>query len=384
MTTNLPLIAFNRMQGKTLIQVFFFLLLSPLLTLAQPADTLLAVRNNSLDTRLGLHTNGSFYLIGQFNSGATPPPVEGAGTRFLWHPDKSALRAGTIDGTQWDDANIGLHSLAIGENNRASADNSVALGRYCTAAQICSFAIGDQNVASGAASVAMGYHAHTNARQGSFVFADRSSVDTLRAGVNHSASWRVSGGFRVFTSSNLTTGLTLQSGAVVSNWGQSNAVISTSTGAFLSTSGVWQNASDVNRKHLFETISGEEILRKLRSLSIQKWSYKSDDNDVKHIGPTAQDFYSTFHLGTDEKSIGTVDADGIALAAVKALDNRTITQSAEMDAIRKENETLRKRLEMLEHSAARNNASLPLISLLIIAGLAAGALLLKLRKTRTV
>lgn len=383
MYTNLAPSPGTGVQGKTVIPFFFFLFLSPLFTFAQVADTLLAVRTSALETRLGLHVNGSFYLGGQFNSGATPPPVEGPGTRLLWHPDKSAFRAGTIDGTQWDDANIGLHSLAIGENNRASGDNSVALGRYCTAAQVSAFAMGDQNTASGAASVALGYHAHTNARQGSFVFADRSTIDTLRAGVNHSSNWRVSGGFRIFTSSNLSTGVTLQSGATVSNWGQSNAVISTSTGALLTTGGVWQNASDVNKKHLFETVSGEEILRKLQSLSIQKWSYKSEEEDVKHIGPTAQDFYSTFHLGTDEKSIGTVDADGIALAAVQALNTRTQQQSTEIESVKKENEALRKRLELLENNAARNNASLPLISLLLFAGLAAGAMLLKWKKAKT-
>lgn len=363
----------------------FLFLLSPFITLAQPVpDTLLAVRNSSLETRLGLHVDGSFYLGGIFTSGAsTTFPVQGPGTRLQWNPDRSAFRAGTIDGTQWDDANIGSHSLAIGENCRASADWAVALGRYNTAAQQCSFAMGDQCTASGAASVALGYHAHTNARQGSFVFADRSTVDTLRAGVNHSANWRVSGGFRIFSSSNLSTGITLQSGAVVSNWGQSNAVISTSTGALLTTGGVWQNASDVNRKHQFENISGEDILVRLRSVPIQEWSYKVEDDHVRHIGPTAQDFYSAFHLGTDEKSIGTVDADGVALAAVQALDKRTQNQSSDIDALRKENELLRKRLELLESNAAGSTAGIPMISLLIIAGIVIGALALQLRRTKT-
>ncbi|QEC43672.1 tail fiber domain-containing protein [Pseudobacter ginsenosidimutans] len=377
--------AYSGMRQKMLFSIFTLFCISPFVAMAQIPDTLLAVRTSALETRLGLHVNGAFYLGGTFNPniGAPLPPIEGPGTRLFWYPEKSAFRAGTIDGTQWDDANIGTHSLAIGENTRASADNAVALGRYCTAAQINSFAIGDQNTASGAASVAMGYHAHTNARQGSFVFGDRSTIDTIRAGVNHSASWRVSGGFRIFTSSNLSTGVTIQSGTNVSNWGQSNAVISTYTGAMLSTGGVWQNSSDVNRKHHFENISGETILQQLRSIPIQKWSYKSEDENIRHIGPTAQDFYAAFQLGSDEKGIGTVDADGIALAAVQALDTRTQDQTASIKALQKENEHLRSRLDAMENKAASNNASLPQITILIIAGMALGALLLKYRSRKS-
>jgi hypothetical protein len=36
----------------------------------------------------------------------------------------------------------------------------------------------------------------------------------------------------------------------------------------------------------------------------------------------AQDFQSAFGLGTDDKSIGTVDADGVALAAIQGLNQK--------------------------------------------------------------
>jgi hypothetical protein len=275
-------------------------------------------------------------------------PAEGSGTRMMWYPRKGAFRAGGISGTQWDAANIGDYSVAIGQDVRASASNAVAFGLRSTAAQQSSFAAGEDNTASGAASVALGYHAHTNARQGSFVFSDRSSVDTLRAGVNHSANWRVSGGFRVFTASNLSTGVTIQSGASVSNWGQSNAVISTSTGAYLSTSGIWTNTSDVNRKHLFERIAGEDVLTRLRSMPITSWSYRTDDDGIRHLGPTAQDFRAAFGLGNDDVTIGTVDADGVALAAAQALDARTTAQQQRIEALERENAELRARLDRLE------------------------------------
>ena len=275
-------------------------------------------------------------------------PAEGAGTRMMWYPRKAAFRAGYINGTQWDAANIGKYSVAIGESVRASGDHGVAFGVRSTAAGSSTFAVGEDNTASGAASVAMGYHAHTNARQGSFVFGDRSTADSIRAGVNHSANWRVSGGFRIFTSSNLSTGVTIQSGASTSNWGQASAVISTSTGAYLSTGGTWTNASDVNRKHRFGSVSGEEVLARLRTLRIPSWSYRVEDDEVRHLGPTAQDFRAAFGLGRDETSIATVDADGVALAAAQALERRTAAQAEEIRALREENAALRERLERLE------------------------------------
>jgi hypothetical protein len=173
------------------------------------------------------------------------------------------------------------------------------------------------------------------------VFADRSSVDSLRAGVNHSANWRVSGGFRVFTSSNLSTGVTIQSGSVTSNWGQSNAVISTSTGAYLHTNGTWTNASDRNRKHGFADISGEDVLARLRVLPITTWTYNVERDDVRHMGPMAQDFRAVFGLGDDERTISTVDEGGVALAAAKALEARTTAQAARIDAVERDNAALR-------------------------------------------
>ena len=54
-----------------------------------------------------------------------------------------------------------------------------------------------------------------------------------------------------------------------------------------------------------------------------------EDDEVRHMGPTAQDFRATFGLGQSELSIGTVDADGVALVAAQALERRS-TEQAEM------------------------------------------------------
>jgi hypothetical protein len=331
----------------------------------QTPDSLIAVSYQG-QSRFRVNVDGGAFFGGSYDGGTSSGGIaaEGSGTRMMWYPQKASFRAGYVNGTQWDDANIGYFSVAIGQQVRASGDGGVAFGVRSTAAGSSTFAVGEDNTASGAASVALGYHAHTNARQGSFVFGDRSTVDTIRAGVNHSANWRVSGGFRIFTSSNLSTGVTLQSGASVSNWGQANAVISTSTGAYLSTGGIWQDVSDVNRKHLFAPISGEDILVRLRTLPIQSWSYRVEEANVRHLGPTAQDFHAAFGLGSDETTIGGVDATGVALAAAQALDARTTDQRARIEALEAENaalrgetETLRARLDRIEALLSEQRAS---------------------------
>jgi DNA-binding transcriptional MerR regulator len=43
---------------------------------------------------------------------------------------------------------------------------------------------------------------------------------------------------------------------------------------------------------------------------------------VRHLGPTAQDFHAAFHLGESERTIATVDADGVALAAIQGLNEK--------------------------------------------------------------
>lgn len=328
--------------------------LAPAAAAAQTPDSLLAASYQG-QSRFRVNIDGGALFGGTYDGDVSGEgiPAEGAGTRAMWYPRKGAFRAGSINGTQWDAAFVGSHSIAVGQDVRASGDNGVAFGLRSTAAGSSTFAVGEDNTASGAASVALGYHAHTNARQGSFVFGDRSTPDTIRAGVNHSANWRVSGGFRIFTSSNLSSGVTFQSGTIVSNWGQPNAVISTSTGAYLHTNGTWTNASDVSRKHFFASISGEDVLTRLRALPISTWSYRTETRDVRHLGPTAQDFRQTFGLGDDDRVIGTVDADGVALAAAQALEARTTAQAAEIAALRSENAELRQRLERLEALTAQ-------------------------------
>jgi hypothetical protein len=98
--------------------------------------------------------------------------------------------------------------------------------------------------------------------------------------------------------------------------------------------------SDRNLKKNFSPVSPREVLEKVAALPISRWNFKGD-TATPHVGPMAQDFHAAFRLGTDERHIATVDADGVALAAIQGLNQKLEEQRAE-------NAELKTRLEALE------------------------------------
>ncbi len=57
---------------------------------------------------------------------------------------------------------------------------------------------------------------------------------------------------------------------------------------------------------------------------------------MRHVGPMAQDFYAAFRVGEDDRHITSIDEDGVALAAIKALhaENRDLRERLGRDAAR--------------------------------------------------
>jgi hypothetical protein len=124
------------------------------------------------------------------------------------------------------------------------------------------------------------------------------------------------------------------------------------------------NSSDRGRKTNFTSVSAANVLDKVASLPIQRWSFKSDATTT-HIGPMAQDFYSAFGVGPDDKHITAVDAYGVALAAIQGLNEKieagslrseARTRSLEQKLQQRETEVteLKSRLEKLERLTMNN------------------------------
>jgi hypothetical protein len=83
------------------------------------------------------------------------------------------------------------------------------------------------------------------------------------------------------------------------------------------------------------------VLSQIAHMPLQSWNYKAQAPGIRHLGPTAQDFYAAFQLGESDTTINTVDADGVNLLAVQALERRTAE-------LRRENEELRAAVARLE------------------------------------
>ena len=80
--------------------------------------------------------------------------------------------------------------------------------------------------------------------------------------------------------------------------------------------------SDRKLKEQFVAIDAQTILTRVSKLPIATWNYKAEGQDVRHIGPMAQDFMTLFGVGQDDKHINLVDANGIAFAAIQGLYQR--------------------------------------------------------------
>ena len=75
------------------------------------------------------------------------------------------------------------------------------------------------------------------------------------------------------------------------------------------------------------------MLQKVARMSISSWSYKAEKPSARHIGPTAQDFYSAFGLGLDNEHIATLDEGGVALAAIQGLYRQNLELQRQVEQL---------------------------------------------------
>jgi hypothetical protein len=95
--------------------------------------------------------------------------------------------------------------------------------------------------------------------------------------------------------------------------------------------------SDRDVKRDIEPVEDEAVLESVARMPISTWSYKSDDPSVRHLGPMAQDFHAAFGLGDTDKAYDPIDAHGVALAAIRALNEQVKEQNARIQRLEREN-----------------------------------------------
>ena len=164
---------------------------------------------------------------------------------------------------------------------------------------------------------------------GAFVWAD-STAATFSSTANDEFAVRAAGGVRFVTGN---AGLTV--------YGPVSAM-------------AFNPLSDRNLKEHLGAVNPREVLDQVASLPIWRWNFKADAG-TPHVGPMAQDFYAAFKVGSDDRHIATVDADGVALAAIQGLNQKLEETRADNAALRTDNADLRARLEKLERLLKPSN-----------------------------
>jgi hypothetical protein len=228
---------------------------------------------------------------------------------------------GAIGGGDGNAATGSHATVAGGWQNTASNWGVVAGGSQNEATGYSSMIPGgNENKAAGVRAFAAGFGAEA-LHAGSFVWADTSTTDSgtfahLATSARNQFLARAAGGFTFYTSADASSGATLAGGG-----------------------GSWSSLSDRNAKRGFLRVDPGTILRRLAGVPLFTWSYKRQSPAIRHIGPTAQDFRAAFGVGEDARHISTVDADGVALAAIQGLYQQNLR--------------LQKRMARLERLLAR-------------------------------
>jgi hypothetical protein len=223
----------------------------------------------------------------------------------------------------------------------AGGNNNVAGGIYTTVAggwgnetkgEGTTIPGGAFNVASGVYSFAAGYRAK-NYASGAFMWADSTALD-FKVQDSELTGPGASGwatGENTFNAR--ATGGAWFVTAVSAN-GRPTAGPYVNAG-----SGTWAATSDRQSKTAINAVNTQDILRKVVAMPISSWQYLTETG-VRHIGPMAQDFKRLFAVGRDDKSITTIDADGVALAAIQGLHQMVKAKDAKISALEKASATM--------------------------------------------
>jgi hypothetical protein len=213
-------------------------------------------------------------------------------------------------------------TVSGGDGNTASGFRSTVSGGNLNSA-IGQYAVvpgGYSNAATNDFSFAAGRRAKAN-HPGAFVWADFTDADVAST-TNNQFSVRASGGVVFYSDPTAAFGAYLPPGG-----------------------GAFSSLSDRNAKTNNTIVDGRDVLERLAAIQIATWNYRSHAESVRHIGPMAQDFARAFGVGEDDRHISTVDADGVALAAIQGLNLKLQDELKKRDA---EIAQLKLRLDTLE------------------------------------
>jgi hypothetical protein len=250
--------------------------------------------------------SGPFATVGGgYSNAATSNATVGGGSG-----NAASGQSATVGGGSWNRATTSSATVAGGNINEATAAHAAVGGGYDNTASGDSAVVGGgyRNTNSGFSAVVGGGYRNTAsafyatvpggqycsaAHEGSFVWSG-DGTPTSSFG-DYTFTVRAIGGAKFLTTTNSTTGPILSGSATD-----------------------WAANSDSNLKTAVTAVDTRNILAKLSRLPITAWQYKHNPSR-RYIGPMAQDFRAAFGLGSDDRTISTLDSDGVMYAAIQGL-----------------------------------------------------------------
>jgi hypothetical protein len=293
-------------------------------------------------------TNGSW----RNSVGLTPyegAAVAGGGADGTNCPDPttdSTRSCGNVAVAQW--ASIGggignrvsgdLATVAGGASNSALTTSSTVGGGYANSALGSDATVpgGLRNVARGRASFAAGSRAVARG-DGMFLWNDGADFSDFDPAI-----WGSFGATPSNTAPLNNTFIVRATGGVQFITGSSGSqcfVVPNGTG--------WNCVSDRNLKHSVRAVSPRSVLAKLATVPVSTWAFHG--NERRQIGPMAQDFFRAFRqwgLSDSDRSINSVDAQGVAFAAIQGLNQIVKEKDAEIAKLKADIAAIKKRLRM--------------------------------------
>jgi len=273
----------------------------------------------------------------------------------------------TVGGGDGNTASAGDSTVSGGIDNTASAEDSTVSGGIDNTASGTEATVGggdsntasgehatvpggEGNLASGDQSFAAGTWAAADANW-SFVWNDGSGEQDSQGGPNDrfkattSDDSGVVSGFAAFN--------VKATGGVRFITESDNSLVT----YIPADSSGWSNASSRAVKTNIDPVDPEQALDGVDSMEVATWEYESENEETgtTHIGPMAEGFHDAFDVGNSDEHINSINADGVAFAAIQGLsqkldekDDRIDALEADCDALQAENEQLRDRLAAIE------------------------------------
>jgi trimeric autotransporter adhesin len=307
--------------------------------------------NDTVGGGLG-NTAASAWIGATVGGGATNTASDSGATVGGGYSNTASGIGATVGGGFNNTASGSSATVGGGNGNTTSGDSATVGGGWGNTAsgQYATVPGGIDNVAQGDYSFAAGRQARAT-HDGAFVWGGSNPFNVASPAAN-TFNVRATGGIWLGTTSTPSIGFL--------------RFIDTSTGAHLTTGGVWANGSDRSAKENVVPVDPQFVLAQVAALPISTWNYLAETPATRHMGPMAQDFHAAFGLGADELTIGTVDADGVALAAIQGLYEIVQAQEEEIAAHKKEIAAqqaeitgLEARLAALEKQVNGDQAALP-------------------------